>query len=395
VSATLFCVSILDMIELLLLGSYASMAFGVSVPPWSAVLACAGAFAIRGASLRWKAPPHSRCVALFDRGIGLFLFLLFISALAGISNQFVSRLVAPYFLFGALALGLSERERLEEGGRGSRGIRGPLFAASLLAALAAAGACLFAPSLSPAAEAAGRVVARAAAAIEPYFLALIKFMFGYGRISVDAGGAAPGGGGGAGAMSATGAEAPWLRILLAVLILAPFAAITLLLAALGLSILFRRLVSLLERRGSGARSSFPLCALLAAARACARLFGRAEAVYAALRRPRSAAVRAYAKLLACGRAAALARLPRETPREYASRLARALPSSAFGALEIAAGIEEEAYGGMPPDAEATRRLTRLRRWTRKPAFMAERAARALIGPSRCSKPDGKRREALF
>jgi hypothetical protein len=389
-SATLLCVSILDLIELLFLGSYASMAFGKSVPAWFAVLACALAFALRGASLRWKAPSHARCIALFDRGTGILLFALFVSAFAGVSNPFASRLVAPYFLFGALALGLSERERLKGEGHGPRGKRG-LSPAVILAALASAGAFLLAPSLSPAAEAASRVVVRFSTALEPYFLAFVKFLFGYGKISVDAGNAAPGGGEGAAAMSLAAAETPWLRVLVAVLIWAPIAAIALLLAALGLSMLFRRIVALLERRGRGARASFLLRALLAATRACARLFGRAENLLAALLRPRSAAVRAYAKLLACGRAAALARLPRETPREYASRLSLALPASASLALEIATEIEKEAYGGIPPDAEAVRRLARLRRITRRPAFMAERAARALIGPFRRSKPDRQRR----
>jgi hypothetical protein len=377
VSATLLCVSILDMIELLLLGSYACLIFGKSLPALPAVLACAAVFVIRGASLRWKAPPRARCVLFFDRGIGLFLFALFVSAIAGVPNPFASRLAACYFLFGALALGLSERERLGAGRGQHRRIRGPSFASAILALVATVTAFLLAPNLSPVAEAGGRLLARAAAAMEPCFVALIKFMFGYGRVSVDEGNAAMGGFGGAEAIVVTsaGAATPWLKVLFAVLVVAPILAIALFLAALALSALFRRLVSLLEYRGGGARSSFPFRALLAAARACARFFGRAETFFAAIRRPRSAAARAYAKLLACGRAAALPRLPRETPREYASRLSLALPSSASCAMEIAAEIEKEAYGGILPDAEAIRRLARLRRITRRPLFMAERALR--------------------
>jgi hypothetical protein len=377
VSATVLCVSILDAIELLLIGSYACLAFGAKLPAWVAVLGCAAAIAIRGASLRWKAPTRARCLVLFDRGIGLFLFALFVAAIAGVPNPFASRLAASYFLFGALALGLSERDRLGAGGTGPRRRPRPSLVAALLAVTAAAAAFIVAPSLSPAAEAAGKIVAKVAAALEPYFLAVVKLIFGYGRISVGAEGDGLGGGGAGAATGWAAAETPWLGRLVAVLVGAPIVAVLLSLAALGLASLFRRLVSLLERRVRGAGSSFLLRALLAASRAGARLFGRVEALVAELRRPRSAASRAYAKLLACGRAAAMGRLPCETPREYASRLSRSLPRSASGALDIVAAIEREAYGGLVPEAAAVRHLARLRHRTSRLAFAVERALRAL------------------
>jgi hypothetical protein len=367
---TFLCVAAMDALLVLLAASYVPLALGRPSPAWIVALACAAAIAARGTGLRWKSPGHRRCVSLFDRGIGLFLAALFISAFAPAPNPAAARLAAPYLTFGLISLWLSRRAGLE-----SRGRRGA--AAAIILALGATVASLAAPSLSTAAEAVGRLGAKTLAAVEPALLFALRLLAGFGTGSSEAGGYAAGAGGAAAAAAAAAPAASWLGTLAAVLTWACAAAAAAFLFALVLSVVFKGLASLLERLARGRKDSRLLRALLAAARAAAGLLGKAGALLAAPGPRRSPAARAYHKLLACGRAASLARAGSETPREYASRLARELPRSARAAEEIVMGIEREAYGGLPSDEAADRRLARLRRGTRRAAFVAERALGAL------------------
>jgi len=364
---TFLCVAAMDLIGLILAGSYAALALGQPIPAWLAAILCLSAPIARGASLKWKAPDYRRCVALFDRGIGLFLAALFFSAFASIPNPIAAALAAPYIALGLLALWLSRRSGLAGGEGGRRGA-----AAGVVIALGAGAAALAAPGLSGAAEAAGRLGARALKAIEPALLTLFRLMSGYGMDASEAGGYGPAGGGAALSAGAPLRDAPWLMTAMRVLIWAAIAAVAAFFAILALSAIIKIIVSLLERLTRGGRDSGLLGALLAAARAAALFLERIAARIALRGRRRSAASRAYSKLLACGRAAALARASWETPREYASRLEGALPRSASCAMEIVRGIEREAYGGIAPDAASARRLSELRRRTRRASFVAER-----------------------
>jgi hypothetical protein len=369
---TFICVAAMDLIALVLAGSYASLALGRPIPAWLAAVACASAPVARGASLKWKAPEHRRCVALFDRGIGLFLAALFFSAFASIPNPIAARLAPPYLALGILALLLSRRAGLAGGGRGGRGA-----AAAVIVALGATAASLAAPGLSSAAAAAGRFGARALKAIEPALVAVFKLMAGYGMEKSEAGGYDSLGASAARATVPPAPDAPWLASAMRVLIWASIAAVAAFLAAAALSAALKGLAALLERLARGGRDSRLLRGLLAAARAAALFLDRCRSIIAGRARRRSAARRAYSKLLACGRAAALAREPSETPREYASRLERELPRSAGAAIEIVLGVELEAYGGLAPDEAAARRLSSLRRRASRAAFVAERVGRKL------------------
>jgi hypothetical protein len=372
---TFLCVAAMDLIELVLAGSYAELALGRPIPAWLVAVAFVSAPLARGASLRWKAPEHRRCVALFDRGIGLFLAALFFSAFASIPNPTAARLAAPFLALGLLALWLSRRAGLAGGERGLRGA-----VAGVFIAIGAGAASLAAPGLSGAAVAAGRVGAKILKAIEPALLTVFKLLSGYGMEASEAGGYDSAGGGAARAVGAPAPDAPWLRTAMRVLIWASVAAVAAFLAALALAAILKGLVSWFERLARGGRDSRLLRALLAAARAAALFLGRATSLLAGRRRRRSVAQRAYSKLLSCGRAAGLARGRSETPREYAARLERELPRSAASAMEIVLGIEPEAYGGIAPDEAAERRLAALRRRTSRAAFVAERFASRLRRP---------------
>jgi hypothetical protein len=158
-------------------------------------------------------------------------------------------------------------------------------------------------------------------------------------------------------------------------------ALALLLVGCFLFLLFRLLARRTKKPEEDSRPRSFRSWLAAFLGACAAFFARLFALVARRSGKRSAALAAYARLLAGGRAAGRARKPCETPREYARRLAAAFPGAAGQAGFVAEAVEQEVYGGRAADGPTIARLTSLRSRTSRRAFLAERLRSAVRRPT--------------
>lgn len=386
-SAALILVSTMDAIELYVLTSLAFRALGASMPIWAIAAVCAAGFLFRATRLTWRSPSHSRCVRLFDRGLGILFAALFVAAVGRLGDPAPSLLAMPLVACGLVSLGLSRRGSSagpcevrvrEEILRGSSGAVTSVF---LALALAAIGALCLAPALLKPARGAAGLARGIFSSLEPGLGDFLGRMLSLRRRPLEAEAATVSGGPGAAALG-SGGPGGWLHILAAVLVFGLAGLLALLAATLILARLFRRLAALLEGRKGLSRLGLALRRVM---RSYVNFFARLES-FCLRRAPhgaaRSPSIAAYARMLACGRAAGLPRERTETPREYAGRLELALPRSARGAVMVVRAVEAEAYGGQKSPRELERELTDFRRRSIVPLFLAERVVRSISARAR-------------
>lgn len=326
----------------------------------------------RGAWLAGSNPSHAFCLARFEEGIAVYLAVFFISASTGtdFSNALASSL--GFFLCGILALGVSKARNSATGGFAAHRRGAPLALVTGGFLTAAASLFYIARSLQQSAEQA-RIALKAGA---------LEFIRRLGELldrlyTIRHSDAVPQDSGETLYRMAE-REAPADSLLARIL----FTIFTVILAAVVLAILvvllvwiLRALRALANEKTTPADLSFVPAWLRGFIRAFARLIMSLVQPPAKRHKKKTAAGAAYAKLLACGRAAAAPRRRTETAREYASRLSRLAPRTTAQALFIVQSLEQEVYGDTVADAATTAQLVAARAALHPYWFAAERFRR--------------------
>jgi hypothetical protein len=323
------------------------------------LLLTAGCFWARGLWLGRRPASHAAAVSRFDEGLGVFLFIFAMAALVHAANNLAGTLVLPFLLFALPALSLSNGTEGRPGENRARRRGAALLPPLCLLLLAGGGLLGLVPVLM---GGAGRVQAwlRLSSGTSLTRLGLLlDRLFIYRRPAPPetvAGLAPP-----LDPETASSQGGPLIEALVGFLGL-----LALLFSLALLLFLLSRLLAFLARRIAPESPQGRFALLPAWLRgwilAAARFLGGLEA---AARRlvGRRGALAAYARLLACGRLAGLARRPSETPREYGDRLARAVPGRAERIEPVVGALEKEVYGNEALDSATLEALAALRRRT--------------------------------
>ncbi len=337
------------------------------------MLTASALFWLRALWLEAQKANHEFCALRFDEGVALFLMGLSISALVRVENTFPSRLAIPYFLFAILALGSSKNEGSHRGGLSRNSRKAMVAGAAIVFALAAIGVILLVPALTEPARQAAGALKGASLKLLAIIGDFLEWLFKARRPTFadrsESGAAPP-----PAPQQGMGDESPFAAIVMWI-VLAIAGAFILFLVGYLLIELFRYLAGRTKKPVDEPARADPWSWLKAFFRAIARLSARLLGSGRRGRGRRSAALEAYARLLAGGRAAGAARKVTETPREYALRLAAAFPrtaGTAGRAAFIAQEVEKEVYGGAAPDSAAAIQLSEMRRKLRARSFVAER-----------------------
>jgi len=345
-----------------------------------AVLGTSAVFWLRAAWLERQEADHGFCATRFDEGIALFLLALGVTALVKVENPFPGQVAVPYFIFGILALGISKSEGARRGGLSASSRKAMTASLALVFVLASAGIFLLVPSLTEPARRAAESLKGASLSLLRLIADFLTWLFRGRRPTFAAPRESDRLGPGI-LPERMGEESAFSAILMWIMLGAAGIVILLLLGYLA-AWLWRFLMSRTrkpgEAEGSGSLGSWlkgimaALTRLLSWLAALPRRLGLGR-----LPGRRSAALEAYARLLAGGRAAGAARKPSETPGEFARRLAAAFPATAGQAAFIAEQVEKEVYGGLAADPATAARLAGLRARTGRLSFIAERFRRSL------------------
>jgi len=349
------------------------------------MLTASAIFWFRALWLEAQKVDHEFCALRFDEGIALFLMGLSISALVRVENTFPARLAIPYFLFAILALGSSKNEGSHRGGLSRNSRKAMVAGAAIVFVVTAIGVILLVPALTePARQAAGALKGaslKLLAMIGDFLEWLFKERRPIFADRSESGAAPP-----PAPQQGMGDESPFAAIVMWI-VLGIAGAFILAMIGYLLFELFRMLAGKTKKPVDDAGRFDPWAWLKAFFRAIARFAARLLGSGRRERGRRSAALEAYARLLAGGRAAGAARRANETPREYALRLAAVFPHTAGTASRaafIAQEVEKEVYGGAAVDSAAAVQLRAMRRKLRATAFIAERLRAAVFKNSSSS-----------
>jgi len=332
-----------------------------------------GTFWLRGAWLAKKDHTHAFCLARFEEGVAVYLAVFFISISIGTDSTNALGSSLAFFLCGILALGTSKARPTAAGGFAGSKRGTPLFLVAVGFLAAAASLFSVARELQRSAEQARIALKTGALEFIRIFGALLDRLFTIRRSTATAGQDS-----GDTLYRMAEREAPADSLFARIL----FAAFAVILAAVVLTILvvllvwiLRALRALASERTVPADLSFMPAWLRAFVRGCARFILRLSQLHARRKKRGTAARTAYARLLACGRAAAAPRRHTETAREYASRLSRLAPRAATQAHFIVQSLEQEVYGTTVTNAATTARLVAARASLHPYWFAVERFRR--------------------
>lgn len=372
-------------------GMVASMAESGAAGPGSGFLgiAACGLFWWRGLWLETKETGHAFRVARFDEGILLYLTIMSLSALTRLGDGIPTKTAPCFIAFSVIMLALSRNtHKAKEEGEAATGI----FAATRSALSSIAAFALAALGLTAALPAMREPFLRTGTLAAGIFVDILRAIALFlGRLIRPRESPPP-------AMN----DSPVQRVLetaenmkdsragaiLAWIMLALIGIMFTLLAGYVLVLLARHLLGTPGAAPGGARGfslrdylATLLSALMSALRVAldssvGAIIRGAKRRIGEARRPKSPAMRAWIRLLAVARGSGARKLPQETPREFASRLATLHPRAASEAPFIAESVELEAYAGQSPTADPARneRLRRARFRLRRAAFLAESAS---------------------
>ncbi|MDR1625166.1 MAG: DUF4129 domain-containing protein [Spirochaetia bacterium] len=336
-------------------------------------------FWLRGIYLGAGPLSHSLTVSRYDTGVGVFFCVYFLRMGLKAPDPLALRLVGAYFLFGILALFFSRclgRDRAFISARSAFSLVLPFAAVFVLAGLALV---LLYPFL---ARTAGELYAFAwdnSGWLRDILVALIRFLFGFGRRGPAGEAAAPPQAGDEDFTAVGEVSPPGLmeKILLWVF--------TVIVAALVLVFVLWLVFTLSRYLAGRAGADEGKPGFFAALRNFLALLARrlAEALDGLRRLPARIRARrplagagqeAFRRLCAWGRASGLPRKPSETPQEYRERLSGVFPAVKEQAGVLTRGLHAELYGKKNLRGEDLALLRVARRGLASPALLPARLA---------------------
>lgn len=295
---------------------------------------------LRGLWIVKQGSEHEFTALRFDEGIVLFMLSLFFVALLKLDNPVPGRLAIPFFVFGILALGISNADQGRRGGLSARSKGAMVAAAAGIFILGALGLALLIPSLLEPARKAAAGLKGASLSLLNIVAAILLWLFSRKGPPRPTGALESSGGAPPLAEEIGRQDMPVLLmwILVALLILVAAAILVLL-----VSMLIKFLSAKTKQSPAKPKGRSPLALLRAFWRSLRGFF---EKLVRRLGRRRglSPALEAYRRVLAAGRAGGAPRTRSETPREYALRLEASFGAAKNQALPIVAEVEKEVYG---------------------------------------------------
>jgi hypothetical protein len=328
-------------------------------------------FWIRGAALGKRDPSYALTVGRFDAGIGILFFTAFIRMGLALEGPISLPLTAAYFMFGLAALAGARSAGNDRKALSPRHIMVLFVSFTALFLLALGGALFLYPELARGADGAYRGLRAAVKPLEPWLVAFLRFIFGFGF----ARGAGEPAGSGTTAEPISGPleePGPWAKLIESILawgMLGMVGIIGVIITAWLLFKLGKYLLSRPERPGGpGLREvlAFLKSLLTRALHVWRRIVGK---VFAAGNGDFRESRRAFRRLCSWGGFAGIRRRSNETPGEYALRLSLRFPSLERETLKISEAVEGEYYGNRPLSAAERLRLRRVFRGLGHPKYL--------------------------
>jgi len=332
-------------------------------------------FWFRGVFIGSREICHATTVTRYDIGIGIFFFIYFLFMAMGEADPYAMRIVGAYFLFSILAMAASRSWERDENYISSRPAWSLIVPFISVFFLIAAAFVLLYPMLTTAATGVYVFLQEASRPLLHILLAIIRFLFGFGRVRPDSSPAVPKTPEINLAPVEELAESGILEKILAII----FILIAVALGIVLIVIITRALVRYLAEKkyaGPGLFAGlkilfrFLLNSLIAALYA----LGRNAALFARRRPLAGAGQEAFRRLCAWGRLSGVPRKKSETPGEYVRRLAIRFPSLEEALCLFARVAEEELYGRKIPAAEDMAQLKEASMRLSNPALVPRRIA---------------------